>query len=315
MAGGADPFEQTWRRKLKGIRKVLADRGFSGEVAESEPMASHCSLKVGGPAGLFVVPGDIGELNLLVDVLESGGVSWRVLGGGTNVLFANGGFAGCVVRLGEDFMDIQVNDQDILEAGAASTTAAVLAECVRMGLSGLEFLSGIPGTIGGAVRMNAGTGAEDIAGVIAELKVLADGRASWIGRDDLEFSYRDLTLRTGTIILGARFRMKEDTPDAIRSRIDEQRKMRSRTQPTAEPSAGCWFKNPEGDSAGRLIDSAGLKGQAVGGAMVSKVHANFLINTGGAKARDFLQLAGNVREAVNKAFGVILEEEVHVFEE
>ena len=300
---------------MKRIRKVLAERGFSGKVAESESMARHCSLKVGGPAGLFVVPGDIGELNLLVDVLESGGVSWCVLGGGTNVLFANGGFAGCVIRLGEDFTDIQVNDQRILEAGAAATTAAVLEECVRSGLSGLEFLSGIPGTIGGAVRMNAGTRKEDIAGAIVELKVLADGRASWVRGDEVKFSYRDLALGTGTIILGARFRMNEDTQETIRSRIDEQRKMRSQTQPTSESSAGCWFKNPEGDSAGKLIDSAGLKGQAVGGAMVSEVHANFLINTGGAKAQDFLRLAGVVREAVKEAFGVTLEEEVHVFEE
>ncbi len=300
---------------MKRIRKILADRGFSGKATEREPMARHCSLKVGGPAGLFVVPRDIGELNLLVDVLESGGVSWRVLGGGTNVLFANGGFSGCVIRLGEGFADIQVNDRGILEAGAASTTAAMLAECIRTGMSGLEFIAGIPGTAGGAVRMNAGTGTEDIAGVIVELKVLADGRASWVRGDEMEFSYRDLALRTGTIILGARFRMNEDTPEAVRSRIDEQRKMRSRTQPTGESSAGCWFRNPEGDSAGRLIDSAGLKGQVVGGAMVSEVHANFLINTGGAKAQDFLRLAGDVRETVNKAFGVILEDEVHVFEE
>jgi len=300
---------------LKEIRKILADRGFSGKVAEHEPMARHCSLKVGGPAGLFAVPRDTGELNLLVDVLESAGVSWCVLGRGTNVLFANGGFAGCVIRLGEGFEDIDVDDQSILEAGAASTTSAVLAKCVRTGLSGLEFIAGIPGTIGGAVRMNAGTGKEDIAGVIVELMVLADGRALWIGRDEMEFFYRDLTLRTGTIILGARFRMDEDTPEVIRTRVNEQRKIRGRTQPMGESSAGCWFRNPEGDSAGRLIDRAGLKGMMVGGAMVSQVHANFLINTGGAKARDFLRLASDVREAVNEAFGVILEEEVHVFEE
>ena len=305
----------TRESKLKEIRKALAERGFSGKVAEHEPMARHCSLKVGGPAGLFVVPGDTGELNLLVDVLESGGVSWCVLGGGTNVLFANGGFAGCVIRLGEGFADIDVDDQGILEAGAASTTSAVLAKCVRTGLSGLEFLAGIPGTTGGAVRMNAGTGKEDIAGVIVELKVFADGRALWIGRDKMEFSYRDLSLRTGTIILGARFRMNEDTPEAIRTRIDELRKMRRRTQPTGESSAGCWFRNPEGDSAGRLIDRAGLKGMVVGGAKVSQVHANFLINTGGAKAQDFLRLAEDIREAVNEVFGVRLEEEVHVFEE
>lgn len=298
---------------MKSVRKTLQKRGFSGMMSEKEPMSRHCSLRVGGPARLFAEPSNTEDLNLLVDVLTAGQMSWCVIGGGTNVMFANGGYNGCAIKLGKDFADVRIGEDGVLVTGAAALTSALLGASTRAGLSGLEFLAGIPGTVGGALRMNAGSVGADISSVVTRIRVLSGGRVSWIDRDGLVFSYRKLDLPEGVILLGGEFRLKNDTPDSVASRIEAERKRRRKTQPVGTFNAGCWFRNPEGESAGKLIDLAGLKGKAVGGARVSHVHANFFVNTGGAKAADFIRLAESVKESVREAFGVDLEEEVHVF--
>jgi len=290
----------------------LREKGFAGEILEKEPLARHCSLRVGGEADLMAVPENMEDLRLVTAALGEGGERWLVLGGGTNVLFSNGGFAGCVIRMGKGFSQVRTEGDTGIFAGASALLSSLVAFSGERGLEGLECLSGIPGTVGGGVRMNAGTASGEISDTLQSADLLRDSGESRFARGEMGFSYRSSVLREGDIILGARFQLGASTSGIVRERIREQLNRRKKSQPLGVPSAGCWFRNPEGDSAGRLIDEAGMKGVRCGGAQVSRVHANFLVNAGEATARDFLALADRVREAVLEKFGIILEEEVQV---
>lgn len=290
----------------------LGARGFKGALKQGEPLSGHCSLKVGGPARLLAVAEDQEDLETVVAFLEGKSIAWMVLGEGTNTLFVNGGFAGCVVKLGGGFSRISVEGNADILAGASAPLQALVARTGDEGLAGLECLAGIPGTVGGAVRMNAGTGSGEIASALTEARVYSGGTVQWRPKGEMGFAYRRSGIGAGEIVLAARFRLTPSAPDAVRAAIGEQLSRKRKTQPLGVPSAGCWFRNPEGDSAGRLIDRAGLKGARIGGACVSEIHANFFVNTGGATAEDFLTLAGKVRESVRSRFSVRLEEEVQV---
>lgn len=297
---------------MKALAVRLREKGFAGEILEKEPLARHCSLRVGGEAALMAVPGNMEGLRLVTEALAESGERWLVLGGGTNVLFSNGGFAGCVIRMGKGFSQIRMEGETGIFAGASALLSSLVVFAGERGLEGLECLSGIPGTVGGGVRMNAGTASGEIADTLQSADLLRGSAESRIGREEMGFSYRSSLLREGDVILGATFHLRASTPGIVLERIREQISRRKKSQPLGMPSAGCWFRNPEGDSAGRLIDEAGMKGVRCGGAQVSPVHANFLVNAGGATARDFLDLAERVREAVRERFGIILEEEVQV---
>jgi UDP-N-acetylmuramate dehydrogenase len=299
---------------LRDFAKDLLDRGFKGELKTGEPLSGHCSLKVGGPADLLVTAEDLADLEVITGLLDETRMPWMVLGGGTNTLFANGGFAGCIIRLGNGFSEIRLEGDTDIVAGASAVLQALVARTGEEGLTGLECLAGIPGTVGGAVRMNAGTRSGDISGAIEKTRVFSNGQARWLGRDEMGFAYRSSELREGDVILSARFNLSRSEPGAVREGISEQAALRKKSQPMGVPTAGCWFRNPAGDNAGRLIDEAGMKGAGVGGARVSEKHANFLVNTGSASADDFLSLARQVREAVGQRFGVWLEEEVKVID-
>jgi UDP-N-acetylmuramate dehydrogenase len=313
---------------VKEIKGRIAESGFAGELRLGEQLAVHTSLRVGGPASLFALPAGVEDLVLLLALLTEEEVPWMVLGGGTNVVFANGGYHGCVIQLSLDpgspgspgqWGGIS-RDKDLLEAGAAATLPGLVARAAREGLAGLECLAGIPGTVGGALRMNAGTRSGEMADVVEEVRLLegvgdSDGDrkgARWVPGSELGFAYRSSELTEGQIVLAVRFRLTPGDPNAILARVMEQARARKENQPSGEASAGCWFKNPEGDSAGRLIDEAGMKGLTCGGAQVSDVHANFFINTGSATAGDFIELAGKVKDGIRERFGIDLEEEVKV---
>ncbi|NOY87255.1 MAG: UDP-N-acetylmuramate dehydrogenase [Deltaproteobacteria bacterium] len=297
---------------MKDLPEMLRAEGFSGPVHRGEPMSRHCSLKVGGKAALLAIPETPQDLRTLLGVLEGRDTGWMILGSGTNVFFPESGFGGCVIRLGRGFGGVEEIDETIMEAGASARTAGILAKTARMGLAGLEFAAGIPGTIGGAVRMNAGAGGGEMAGAVMGIQIVVDGRTSWIERKDLDFRYRRLALPGDAVITRVRIRLSPDSPEAVGIRMDEMLARKKARQPLGLPSAGCWFMNPEGDNAGRIIEAAGLKGLTVGGARVSDVHANFLVNVGGATAADFEALAGMVKAAVLKKFEVGLKEEVRV---
>ena len=297
---------------MKPAAAMLFEKGFRGKLREDELLNRHCSLKVGGPAGLLAIPEDVEDLGVLTATLDKEGLPWIALGGGTNVLFANGGYPGCVILMGKGFSNLRIEKGAVLFAGASVPLLSLVARTGEEGLSGLECLSGIPGTVGGAVRMNAGTGSGEISQTLEEAQIFADGTTRWVKRSELNFAYRCSGIREGEVVLGARFRLAPSSPGTVRAKIREQVLARRKSQPLEVPSAGCWFRNPEGDSAGRLIDKAGMKGAARGGARVSGVHANFLVNSGGATARDFLALAEKVRQSVFEKFGIRLEEEVRV---
>lgn len=292
--------------------KQLLEQGFKGELIENEPLCDHCSLKVGGPASLFAVASNVADLRIITRSLKRENMPWILLGSGTNILFANGGYPGCVIKLGKDFAGVHLEDDTVIFAGSSALLPVLVGRTGDEGLAGLECVAGIPGTVGGAVLMNAGTRAGEVSEMLEEVQVFRGGKTRWIRQEDLGFSYRRSGIREGNIILAARFRLTRSSHGAVHTKIREQILGRRNTQPLGTQSAGCWFRNPEGDSAGRLIDKAGLKGTSRGGARISEVHANFFVNMGGATADDFLWLAGQVRESVLKRFGVHLEEEVRV---
>lgn len=291
---------------------ALLALGFKGELKPAEPLSGHCSLRVGGPARLLAVAQDEEDLGIVIPFLKETAMPWVLLGGGTNTVFINGGFAGCVVKLGGGFSGIRMEEDLTVVAGASAPLPMLVALTADMGLTGLECLAGIPGTVGGAVRMNAGTGSGEISGSIDKVRVYSGDRVSWRERSKLGFAYRRSEIRDGEVVMAVRFKLGRSEPEPVKRTISEQLAKRKKAQPLDMASAGCWFRNPEGDSAGRLIDRAGLKGARMGGACVSEIHANFFVNTGGATAEDFLSLAAKVRDSVRSRFGVSLEEEVQV---
>jgi len=293
------------------IRKIRK-QGFLGDLMVHEPLSHHLSLNAGGPAALFAVPESTEDVIELLGCLRMEGVPWVLLGGGTNVIFSNGGYEGCVVRLGRRFSRIKVEDGSILLTGAGTSLAAAVEASAVNNLAGMECLAGIPGTVGGAVVMNAGTREGEISDVIREVRIFDGETIRWLPADELGLSYRSSNLPVTHVILEARFGLTPSTEEEVRSKIRVLRERRSETQPSGLPSAGCWFKNPDGDSAGRLIDRAGMKGKRFGNAQVSKIHANFFVNLGGASSSDFLGLAQLVKEAVREQFGITLDEEVRI---
>ena len=293
------------------IRKIR-ERGFLGELMESEPLSRHLYLKAGGPAALFAIPESTEDVIELLGCLNHEEIPWVLLGGGTNVIFANGGYPGCVVRLGRRFARIKVEDGSMLLTGGAVSLAGAVEASAANGLAGMECLAGIPGTVGGAVYMNAGTREGEMSDVLREVRVFDGENIQWLPVEKLGLSYRSSNLPETHVILEARFNLVPASEEEVRSRIRVLKGKRKATQPSDLPSAGCWFRNPEGDSAGRLIDEAGLKGEKCGSAQVSEVHANFLVNLGGARTSDFLTLAQRVKETVHTRFGVVLEEEVRI---
>jgi len=296
------------------VRKIRK-RGFLGDLLEAEPLNRHLHLKTGGLAALLAIPESTEDVIELLEFLKLEGVPWVLLGGGTNVVFTNGGYQGCVVRLGRRFARMKVEDDSVLLTGAAATLTSAVEASAADGLAGMECLAGIPGTVGGAVFMNAGTREGEISDVIREVRVFDGEGIHWLPAEKLGFSYRSTKLPENHVILEARFGLAPSDEEEVRSRIRVLKQKRKETQPAGLPSAGCWFRNPEGDSAGRLIDEAGMKGERCGGAQVSEVHANFLVNLGGASTSDFLTLAERVKTTVHERFGIMLQEEVRIIDE
>jgi UDP-N-acetylmuramate dehydrogenase len=283
-----------------------------GRVAYGEPLSRHTSLRIGGPADALVVPADLEDLRALLRFAHGAGIGTLVLGGGSNTLVLDGGFRGVAILLGEAFAGLEAEGTAV-RAGAAVRVSRLLAFCSRRGLSGVECLTGIPGTVGGALRGNAGTRDGWIAERLREAAlVLRDGTMARRARGELAFAYRRAGFPAGAVITEATFELAPGDPAAIRRAISRLLVARNQTQPVEFRSAGCLFKNPPGDSAGRLVDDAGMKGARVGDAVVSTKHANFIINQGRARAADVLALADAVRARVRDHAGVTLELEVQV---
>ncbi|MCL6583346.1 MAG: UDP-N-acetylmuramate dehydrogenase [bacterium] len=300
------------------MEKAFQDRllsTFQGVVKFQEPLKNHTSFGIGGPADCLAEVRSLDELRTLISLAREFQQPVFILGKGSNLLVRDGGIRGVVIRLAGEFAKVMVREGDMLAAGSASLISSLLRVSIQHRLIGLEFATGIPGTLGGALCMNAGTAEEGIGSLVKEVAVVyEDGSLATLSGEKLHFSYRRSCLPPpGGIITSAILHLPHaEQGDDILARIRERYLYRLRSQPLRERSAGCIFKNPPGESAGRLIDWAGLKGVSIGGAQVSTRHGNFIINRQGATCADVLRLIELIREKVYQSFGLILETEVLV---
>lgn len=305
-------------------RQWLAEN-FGRQVKFDEPMSSYTYFRVGGPAEAFVTPLDLDSLKRLVRWCSAGGHSPLVIGSGSNLLVKDQGLAGIVISLRRCLAAIEVAvdaDQPRVTAQAGVNLQAFCRLCAKKGLNGMNFAVGIPGTVGGAIMMNAGTDKGSMADVVDSVGcLLQDGRAIRFQRRMLDFSYRSLSwerhrpvgMTETPIITDGSFGLKIGDASMLKKEAADLLRRRSEKQPVDQPSAGCFFRNPaEGPSAGELIDRCGLKGCRIGNAQVSTKHANFIVNLGGATAHDILSLMERVRNAVADRFEVVLDPEVKI---
>lgn len=296
------------RRASETVASLSNIRGVN--VTENVPFSELTTWKVGGPARLLVDVESAPALKGTLLRLGEAAGRMMVLGNGSNVLVSDDGFDGAVLRLRGALSESAING-DVLKAGAGAMLGSATSAAGRASLSGLEFALGIPGTVGGAVMTNAGANESDVASVIAEVEALThEGETRSF--TEFEGGYRKPLVPESIIVTAATLRLRKDSIDSIKSRMWDARVKRENSQPMDAATAGSVFKNPPGDSAGRLIDECGLKGSSIGGASVSRVHANFIVNEGGANAGDILNLMDRIASEVEARFGVWLEPEVRL---
>ena len=296
-----------------GRAEVILRAACGDRVRTRFVLAPLTTFRIGGPAALYLEPESEPDLVAASEAVRQTGIPFAVLGKGSNVLVADEGFAGLVLRLGRGYR-WSARDGDRLAAGGAMPLPALAGVALAHELSGLEFGVAIPASIGGAVRMNAGAHGGSLADVVETVDVfgLADGTVRRVAAEEAGFSYRRSALPADAVVVGATVGLRAGTSAEIRARMDEAREWRRRTQPLAEPNCGSVFKNPPGDHAARLIDEAGAKGRAVGHASVSTKHANFIVASEGATAAEVLTLVREVQDLVAQRSGVRLEPEVHL---
>ncbi|MEC0330345.1 UDP-N-acetylmuramate dehydrogenase [Paenibacillus macerans] len=282
-----------------------------GTVLPNEPMSKYTTWKIGGPADAMVVPENPGQLSKLVRLLHEGRIPWMVVGKGSNMLVSDRGIRGCVIRLGSGLEQIEFDGSKVQAGGGASfVRLSIMAG--KQGLTGLEFAGGIPGTVGGAVYMNAGAHGSDVSRIFKSADiVLETGELVTYNAEDMEFDYRHSVLHEQRgIVAKAEFTLAAGDRLEIAAAMAAYKDRRRKTQPLQQPCAGSVFRNPPGDHSARLIEAAGLKGLKVGGAEVSTLHANFIVNTGQATAEDVLALMEQIKASVEDKFGVNLVPEV-----
>lgn len=293
----------------EGVFERLS-HGLGTTVRQGEPLSKHTTYRIGGPAAFFIECDSLADLGHATEVLADAGVPWTVLGKGSNVLAADAGYDGAVIVLGRDFKRYSVEGEN-LRAGAGVILGRLVQEAFKRGMSGLEFAVGVPGTLGGALAMNAGSREQWIGSVVERVTVFAP-KAGLVElrANEIAWGYRRTDLTSRGVVVEASLRLMQSDVVDIRRTMEASLRRRKRTQPLGMPSAGSVFVNPEGDSAGRLIEAAGLKGATCGGAAVSEVHANFIVNTGSATAQDVLELVATIRETVKDTHGVELRPEI-----
>lgn len=285
-----------------------------GKVKKHEPLANHTTIKIGGPADLLIEPSSIQNLGKTLNLIRKYQVGWRAIGRGSNLLVSDDGIEGVVIKLGSGLDHMDVNGT-VLTVGAGYPLVSLAMKISRQGLSGLEFASGIPGSVGGAVYMNAGAHGSDISKILTEAHILfEDGTMKWLSNEEMEFSYRTSVLqkkRPG-IVIEARFQLTEGDKDKIVEVMQKNKDYRKDTQPWNFPCAGSIFRNPLPNYAGQLVEEAGLKGHQIGGAKISEMHGNFIVNAGNATACDVLNLIEHVKKTVFELYQVKMETEVEI---
>lgn len=295
---------------------VLAEAGFTGEARRAEPMSRHTSLRIGGPAEVMAYPESVEQVARLLAAAKVAGVPALILGKGTNLLVLDGGIPGLTMNMRKlAWMEIERSGGGPAQvhAGAGASLARLVSYCAEAGLSGMEFAAGIPGTVGGAVAMNAGAGDGEMKDVLTSITLVdMDGAIKKLPSTAFDMTYRNGGIPDGSTVVEASVALIAWPAEEVKERVAAGIRRRHATQPTKVMSAGSTFKNPPGYSAWRLIDMAGLRGKRVGGAMVSTAHTNFLINTGRATARDFKSLMDLVVDTVRERLNITLVPEVRV---
>ena len=284
------------------------------QIKEMEPLCAHTTFRIGGPAAFYLVPEQAEEVKKAIAFANERELPFLTIGRGSNVLFQDEGYDGVVIEVGRGMEHIELMVDGKIRAAAGTGIGALAAAAARESLSGLEFASGIPGTLGGAVTMNAGAYGGEIKDCLVSATVLdADGAMQELEKDELELGYRTSVIqKKGYIVLEALFQMKEGDRRAIQQRMREMNESRRQKQPLEYPSAGSTFKRPEGHFAGKLIEDAGLRGYRVGDAQVSEKHCGFVINRGNATAAQVRELIAHVQEKVFQMSGIKLEPEVKI---
>ena len=290
---------------LNELKKMI-----SGKIMENEPMANHTSYGIGGPVLAFIEPKSIKDLQMIKLFAEEHQVNVNCIGSGSNLLVSDKGINSLVVSLEKSFKNI-LFDEYSCYAGAGVKLSKLVKECIKRNLAGFETLIGIPGTLGGALIMNAGAFGNEISNYLTSIELLnSNGVVEQKPANEIEFRYRSSTFNKDAIILSAEFQLKKASGAEIRKNRDQINLSRKNTQPLKFRSAGSVFKNPKDFAAGYLIDQAGLKGKLIGGAIVSSIHANFIINQSNAKAEDVVQLIKIIRDTILKKYSIALELEI-----
>lgn len=295
------------------MERLLAaiNEEFRGEIRRDELMLSHTSWRIGGPAQLFLIPEDSNDLQVLLQVLERFQAPWMVLGNGTNLLVKDGGIAGAVISL-ERFDAIEMKILSRIEVGAGVSLSRLIKQAVSNGLQGLEELTGIPGSVGGALLMNAGAGEMKIGSLVENLTLVTAEGEKVLAGEEIDFSYRDSGLAEQGVVTSTCLRLKKADADELQDICREKQQRRSQVQNVGGAHAGSVFKNPAGKKAWELIDAAGLREERCGDAEISERHCNHIVNLSHATAHDVLTLIEKAQQKVLEQSGIELELEVHV---
>lgn len=296
---------------MQNIYELLCGCAGGENVRRQEPMSLHTTFRIGGPADLFVTPGSIQAVADSIRICKETQTPYAVIGNGSNLLVSDTGYRGVIIQIGRNLNQVSVNGEEI-RAQAGAMLSVIAKTALSESLTGFEFASGIPGTLGGAAVMNAGAYGGEMKDVLTEVTVLTrEGEIRTIPAEKLEMGYRtSLAAKNGWIILEAVLKFQKGDAEAIRGRMEELKMQRVTKQPLDLPSAGSTFKRPEGYFAGKLIMDAGLRGFTVGGAQISEKHCGFVVNKGGATAEDVRNLICAVQKKVQEDAGVKLEPEV-----
>lgn len=283
----------------------------SDNVKVQEPMKNHTTFRIGGPADYYLCPHSTEELQKILQICRENKIEFFILGNGSNLLVSDKGYRGVVIQLWKNFSDI-VTEDDAIAVKAGALLSKVAAEALEAGLTGMEFASGIPGTMGGAVMMNAGAYGGEMKDIIKEVTVLTkEGEILTLSQEEMNFGYRTSVVKEkGYVVISVVLQLKKGDREEIRKLMNDLKERRVTKQPLDMPSAGSTFKRPEGYFAGKLIMDAGLRGFSVGGAQISEKHCGFVVNKGEATAADVLGLIKEVQKRVQEKFGVALEPEV-----
>ena len=301
---------------MKQAAERLKQAVGAGIFLTDEPMSRHTTFRTGGPADIYIEPSGVEELKQVLDICREENVAYTIIGNGSNLLVGDGGYRGVLISFGKPFAQVTIEGAQV-RTGAGALLSAVAKQVLNASLTGFEFAAGIPGTIGGAVVMNAGAYGGELCQVLREATVLTpEGEVKTLPAEELELGYRTSCVqKNGYIVLEAVLQLQPGNADDIRAVMDALASKRREKQPVEYPSAGSTFKRPEGHFAGRLIQDAGLRGFRVGGAQVSEKHCGFVINRDHATSADILSLCRQVQEKVKAQFGVELELEVKLLGE